>query len=59
MAIFLGTYDMAHGCSKLFVYRIETQLPGRSIKSIAEKFGTVKDVQNSHKGFAFISFEGK
>ena len=57
MALFLETSDMADGCSRLFVYGVEKDLPEKSIKPVAEKFGAVKDVKNSHKGFGFISFE--
>ena len=48
---------MAEKGGKLFVYGVVKDLPSGDIRAEFEKFGAVKDVQNSGKGFAFVSFE--
>ena len=50
---------MSNSDAKLFVYGVEENLPNRDIKEEFNKFGTVTDVQNAGKGFAFVKFEKK
>ena len=50
---------MSNSGAKLFVYGVAESLPNRDIKEEFNKFGTVTEVHNAGKGFAFVRFERK
>ena len=46
------------GC-KLFVYGVDQNMANGDLQAEFEKFGTVTDVYNTGKGFAFVTFDRK
>jgi len=46
------------GC-KLFIYGVDQNFENSGLQAEFEKFGTVTDVYNTGKGFAFVTFERK
>lgn len=46
------------GC-KLFIYGIDQNMANGDLQAEFEKFGTVTDVYNTGKGFAFVTFDRK
>merc|ERR1719481_1862883 len=46
------------GC-KLFIYGVDQNFANSDLQAEFEKFGTVTDVYNTGKGFAFITYERK
>ncbi len=43
--------------SKLFVYGVDENCDNNDIQGEFEKFGTVTDVYNTGKGYAFVTFD--
>ena len=50
---------MAEQGSKLFVYGVDQNMANGDLQAEFEKFGTVTDVYNTGKGFAFVTFDRK
>jgi len=49
---------MSDGC-KLFVYGVDQYMDNEEISSAFSQYGTVTDVYNSGKGFAFVTYSSK
>merc|ERR1719221_1641847 len=49
---------MGDGC-KLFIYGIDQNFQNIELQTEFEKFGTVTDVHNTGKGYAFVTFDSK
>ena len=50
---------MAEQACKLFVYGVDQNMANGDLQAEFEKFGTVTDVYNTGKGFAFVTFDRK
>ena len=51
-------FNMGDGC-KLFIYGIDQNFQNHELQTEFEKFGTVTDVHNTGKGYAFVTFDQK